>query len=192
MTGCIVEVSNWTAPSCTAETKPITKEIEIDFMEQNEHLSRLEPSLHRHGMLPVDFIYEGFLIRLRPNLDEFLDYASEDFDVVIYTSALKRVYGGMLKVLHEYILDQLGRGGDDETSALWTDALFREDCELKVDSGSKPFHHKDLTLFGCHLSRTVMVDNAPHVVAGQEPNIILIKDFFGKERMDDEVQCGLN
>ena len=190
MTGCIVEVSNWTAPNCN-DSEPITKEIEINFMMQNDNLSRLEPCLHRQGMLPVDFIYEGFLIRLRPNLDEFLDYASEDFDVVIYTSALKRIYGGMLKVLHEYIKDQLGRNEDD-ASSLWTDALFREDCELKVDSGSKPFHHKDLTLFGCHLSRTVMVDNAPHVIAGQEPNVILIKDFFGKERMDDEVRCSLN
>ena len=68
-----------------------TTEIEISFVAENEHLSRLEPCLDRPGMLPVDFIYEGFLIRLRPDLDEFLEYASEDFDIVIYTAACKEV-----------------------------------------------------------------------------------------------------
>lgn len=177
VTGCAIEVQNWKGST--------TKDIEIDFTVENDNLSRLEPCLNRPGMLPVDFIHEGFLIRCRPNLDEFLDCASEDFDVVIYTSALKQIYEGMLKVLHEYLSDLLGR---DQESKLWTDALYRDDCELKAEAGHKPFHHKDLTLFGCHLSRTVMIDNAPHVVAGQEPNIILIRDFFGREQHDEEVE----
>ncbi len=45
----------------------------------------------------------------------------------------------------------------------------------------------DLTLFGCDLSRVIMVDNSPIVCRGEEPNFILIKDFFGKDNMDDEV-----
>ena len=161
--------------------------IEISFVEENEHLSKLEPCLNRMGMLPVDFIYEGFLIRLRPNLDEFLEYCSDDFDIVIYTSACKAIYKPMLKILHEYIKDQLGRDDDDELT-LWTDCLFREDCTLKNEQGIKPYHHKDITLFGCHLSRTVMIDNSPIVVSGQEPNIIYIRDFFGRDTMDDEVK----
>ena len=32
-----------------------------------------------------------------------------------------------------------------------------------------------------------MVDNSPIVCCGEEPNFILIKDFFGKDNMDDEV-----
>ena len=162
-------------------------EIEISFVEENEHLAKLEPCLNRMGMLPVDFIYEGFLIRLRPNLDEFLEYCADDFDIVIYTSACKAIYEGMLKVLHGYIKDQLGRD-DDEELTLWTDTLFREDCTLRNEQGVKPYHHKDLTLFGCHLSRVVMVDNSPIVVSGQEPNLIYIRDFFGKDTMDDEVK----
>lgn len=162
-------------------------EIEISFVEENEHLAKLEPCLNRMGMLPVDFIYEGFLIRLRPNLDEFLEYCADDFDIVIYTSACKAIYEGMLKVLHGYIKDQLGRD-DDEELTLWTDTLFREDCTLRNEQGIKPYHHKDLTLFGCHLSRVVMIDNSPIVVSGQEPNLIYIRDFFGKDTMDDEVK----
>ena len=161
--------------------------IEISFVNENEHLGKLEPCLNRPGMLPVDFVYEGFLIRLRPNLDEFLEYCSDDFDICIYTSACKAIYEGMLKVLHQYIKDQLGRN-DDEELKLWTDCLFREDCTLKNEQGIKPYHHKDLTLFGCPLSRTVMIDNSPIVVSGQEPNIIYIKDFFGKDQLDDEVK----
>ena len=50
-------------------------------------------------MAPVDFIYEGFLVRCRPNLDEFLEYVADDFDVVIYTSANRMIYEPMYVVL---------------------------------------------------------------------------------------------
>ena len=103
------------------------------------------------------------------------------------------MHSGLLKVLHGYILEQLGMTAEDEDDEeealrLWTDVLFRDDCTLKSEAGTKPFHHKDLTLFGCHLSRLVMVDNSPAAVAGQEPNVILIKDFFGRDAHDDEVE----
>ncbi len=43
-----------------------------------------------------------------------------------------------------------------------------------------PYHYKNLTLFGCDLSRVIMIDNSPIVCRGEEPN-------FGKDNMDDEV-----
>eukprot|EP01084_Bolivina_argentea_P252080 423032_1 len=70
---------------------------EIDFTNGNENLSKLEPMLERPGMSAVDFIFEGFLVRLRPNLDEFLEYCNDDYDVVIYTSANKLIYEGLLQ-----------------------------------------------------------------------------------------------
>eukprot|EP01084_Bolivina_argentea_P003437 6443_1 len=72
---------------------------------------------------------------------------------------------------------------------LWTDALYRDDCTLDYDERGKPYHHKDLTLFGCDLSRLIMVDNSPIVCRGEEPNFILIRDYFGKEddTLDDEL-----
>lgn len=173
----------------------ITDSIEISFVEPNEHLDRLQPCFNRPGLLPVQLIYDGFLVRLRSDLVEFLEYASEDFDVVIYTAACKEVYQGLLEKVHEYVSEQLGRSEDDE-SRLWTDVLFRDDCILmNTERRARPYHHKDLTLFGCDLSRTVMVDNSPHVVAGQEPNVLLVKDFFGKEESEEEVcspliRCG--
>ena len=163
------------------------EEIEIDFTRHNEHLSRLEPCLNREGMLPVDFIYEGFLIRLRPNLDEFLEEVSDKFDVVIYTAAKETIYRGLLETLHEYVKDQLGRDDADELK-LWTDVLFRKDCILKYDVHNKPYHHKDLSNWGCDLSRVVMVDNSPIVLHKEEPNAIFIKDFFGKDDNDDAVK----
>merc|ERR1712228_916956 len=82
--------------------------------------------------------------------------------------------------------DQLGRD-DEEELRLWTDVLYRDDCTLSYNERGKPYHHKDLTLFGCDLSRLIMVDNSPIVCRGEEPNFILIKDYFGKDNMDDEL-----
>ena len=101
--------------------------------------------LERPGMSAVDFIYEGFLIRLRPNLDEFLEYCNDDFDVVIYTSANKLIYEGMLQVLHEYVKDQLGREDEDDLQ-LWTDVLYRDDCTLDYNDRGKPYHHKGTSI----------------------------------------------
>eukprot|EP01084_Bolivina_argentea_P310952 538179_1 len=193
VTGCIIQVKydniieeeEYDSNEYNCIPTQTIEDIEISFVDENEHLCKLEPTLNRPGMLPVDFIYEGFLVRLRPDLDEFLEYISEDFDIVIFTAAIKEVYNGMLAVLHEYIKEQLGR--DDENDLkLWTDVLFRNDCVVKNEKRIKPYHHKDLTLFGCHLSRTVMIDNSPIVVSGQEPNVILIADFFGKDQVDDQ------
>jgi len=58
---------------------------------------------------------------------------------------------------------------------------------LDYNDRGKPYHHKDLTIFGCDLSRVIMVDNSPIVCRGEEPNFILIKDYFGKDNMDDEL-----
>ena len=124
-------------------------------------------------------------------MDEFLEYAADDFDIVIYTAARKEIYTGLLHVLCLYLNEQLGRDEDDPIQ-LWTDVLYRDDCVLKTEAQQKPYHHKDITLFGCHLSRTVMVDNSPIAVCGQEPNIILIKDFMGKNPLDDEVKSALS
>ena len=113
MTGCRITVSESAANEeddyieNESETKPdaAAEIIHIDFTDGNDNLSKLEPMLERPGMTPVDFIYEGFLIRLRcdlqctygalemcfifsfcrPNLDEFLEYCNDDYDVVIYT-----------------------------------------------------------------------------------------------------------
>ena len=143
MIACIIEVE---------KSNGLSEQIEISFVDENEHLDRLEPCMTRAGMCPVDFIYEGFLIRLRPNLDEFLEYAAEDFDVVVYTAARKEIYNGLLHVLSLYLNEQLGRDEDDPIQ-LWSDVLYRDDCVLKAEAGQKPYHHKDITLFGCHLSR---------------------------------------
>ena len=91
VTGCIINV----------RTDGQFEEIEIDFTDNTEYanLNKFEPCLERPGMAPVDFIYEGFLVRCRPNLDEFLEYVADDFDVVIYTSANRMIYEPMYVVL---------------------------------------------------------------------------------------------
>lgn len=178
ITGCKICLIN----DMTADNDNII----IDFTHSNDNLAKLEPCLQRTEYVDVDFIYEGFLVRIRPGLDEFLDECYEDFDIVIYTSANRVIYEGLLKVLHEFLIDQAGH--EDDNAHYWNDILFREDCTLDVDGRGKPYHHKDLTLFGCDLSRVIMVDNSPIVCHGFEPNFILIKDFFGKSENDDDVE----
>ena len=166
--------------------KPKTEEIMIDFVRHNQQLSRLEPCLYRDSMLPVDLIYMGFLIRLRPNLAEFIQAVQPYFDVVIFTAAKEEIYKGLLEVLHEYLKEQMGRQNESDLR-LWSDVLFRKDCVLKYDLHNKPYHHKEISNFGCDLSRVVMVDNSPIVLHKEEPNAIFIKDFFGKDNNDNEV-----
>eukprot|EP01083_Nonionella_stella_P174067 602352_1 len=78
ISGCIIEVR---------DDRMNAKQIEIDFTHSNDDLNRFEPVLEREGMVPVDFIYEGFLVRVRPNLDEFMEYIVDAFDVTLYTAA---------------------------------------------------------------------------------------------------------
>ena len=49
----------------------------------------------------------------------------------------------MLKVLHEYIKEQLGRD-DEESLRLWSDVLYRDDCTLDYNDRGKPYHHKGI------------------------------------------------
>ena len=62
-----------------------------------------------------------------------------------------------------------------------------EDCALKYDVAGRPYHHKDLSLWGCHLSRVVMLDNSPVVLQKLEPNAFFIADFFGKDDGDEQL-----
>eukprot|EP01084_Bolivina_argentea_P127052 224775_1 len=113
ISGCIIEVDS--------------NQIEIDFIHSNEELNLFEPMLEREGMAPVDFIYEGLLCRIRPDLDEFMEYVVDHFDVVLYTTANKDMYGGLLSMLHKHLKQALGRDDDDDC-ILWSDVLYRDDC----------------------------------------------------------------
>ena len=152
------------------------KIIEIDFINPDENLNKFEPALQRDGMEDVDFIYQGFLVRIRKDLPEFLNYCIDlEFDINIYTSANPIIYQGLLEICEEYLKDLMGLDNNDK---IWNDILFREDCQLEYTDKNKPYHHKDLTLFGCDLSRVVMIDNSPIVCHGFEPNFILIKGIL--------------
>eukprot|EP01083_Nonionella_stella_P063703 165536_1 len=137
-------------------------------------------------MAPVDFIYEGLLCRIRPDLDEFMEYVVDHFDVVLYTTANKDMYGGLLSMLHKHLKQALGRDDDDDC-ILWNDVLYRDDCTAYNGVDEKVHNYKDLTLFGCHLSRCVMVDNSESVCCGLEPNFIFIEDYLGRDDGDDEL-----
>eukprot|EP01083_Nonionella_stella_P010655 30298_1 len=160
--------------------------IEIDFVAPNPHLQKLEPCLRRINMKTVDFIYEGFLIRIRPNVEDFFEEINDDFDIILYTSALQSVYEGILCRLHDIVKESIGRN-DERRLKLWQHVLYRRDCILKQGSTGQLYYYKDLSLFGKDLSRIVMIDNSPIVLRGQEPNLIMIGDYNGDELDNQEL-----
>ena len=117
-----------------------SNKIDIPFTEPNDKLARLEPRLERVGMVPIDFIYEGFVVRVRPMLTDWLDMIVDDFDIVLYTSANGLIYQGLLETAHEYLMDQMGR---EKNKKIWNDVLYRTDCTLDYDGKGRPYHHKD-------------------------------------------------
>ena len=59
------------------------------------------------------------------------------------------------------------------------------------DERGKIYHHKDLTKYNRDLSKVVIVDNSPLAFKSLEPNAILIKDFYGRDTADSELDSVL-
>ena len=63
------EVTNTVDTANTANTTNVpNRTVTIDFLAANERLQRLEPCLERKGLKRVDFVTEGFLVRIRCSL----------------------------------------------------------------------------------------------------------------------------
>lgn len=87
--------------------------------------------------------------KIRPGCVQFLAEVASNFEVVIFTAALKDYADYILNHLEKMAASQLGTEGK-----LFDHRLYRNSCEL--DDG---VYVKDLRLLGRDLSKVVIVDN---------------------------------
>ncbi|XP_051967761.1 CTD small phosphatase-like protein 2 [Xyrauchen texanus] len=115
-----------------------------------------------------DHKYKVYLI-LRPYVKEFLQAMTKHFEMFVYTSA-KKEYA-------EKIVDIL-----DPNKKLFRHRLYQDDCACVLGH-----YIKDLSVLERDLSKSVILNNAPHTFPYHLINMIPIKSWFG-DREDRELQ----
>ncbi len=56
-------------------------------MQNSDELSQLEPMMNRDNYINVTFMYGGYLVRIRPDLRQFLSFCNSKYDVILFTAA---------------------------------------------------------------------------------------------------------
>lgn len=138
---------------------PVTLVLDLD--ETLVH-SQMEPRQD------ADFVFDVHLcgitstvyVKARPRMAEFLDYAAERFEVVIFTAS-HRAYA-------ETLLNKL-----DPRRTRIQHRLYRDACAT-VDG----LYLKDLDVLGRDLSKVAIVDNTPYVFGFQPDNAIPIESWY--------------
>ncbi|KAG5850841.1 CTD small phosphatase-like protein 2 isoform X1 [Anguilla anguilla] len=155
-------------PVKTRTTPQATLVLDLDETLVFSSLSMIENAEHTFHTYFQDHEYKVFMV-LRPHVKEFLQRMSKIFEMFVYTSA-KKEYA-------EKILETL-----DPQKKLFRHRLYQEDCACV-------FGHyiKDLDVLERDLSKTVVLDNAPHAFPYHLMNMIPIKSWAG-DREDDELQ----
>ncbi|KAH8348058.1 hypothetical protein KR084_003540 [Drosophila pseudotakahashii] len=112
-------------------------------------------SVSIEGLEPI-----SFRVFKRPHVDEFLDFVSKWYDLVIYTASLE-VYAAQVVDL----LDA-GRG-------MMPRRFYRQHCRASTSLISK-----DLTLVNPDMSGTLIIDNSPYAYRDFPDNAVPIKTFI--------------
>ena len=136
-------------------------------------------------MVSAAFVHDGFLVRLRAGVEDFVAESADDWDVVLFTAANRAIYEGLMAALDVHLKALTGR--EPDAPALWRRILFRDDCAYDFDSAGRLYHHKDLTKFGRDLAHVVIVDNSALAFKSLEPNAVLIANFYGRDDGDAEL-----
>jgi CTD small phosphatase-like protein 2 len=126
----------------------------------------------------ITFIHEKEEITvpifLRPGLFDFLEKASQNFDILIFTAS-HRVYA-------DAVLNFL-----DPDGMIFKNRFYRDSC---INVGSKAFI-KDLRIFNRKLEDMILVDNSIYSFANQIDNGVLINSFYN-DKEDRELTNVLN
>ncbi|KAM3284864.1 CTD small phosphatase-like protein [Capsicum chacoense] len=143
-------------PLVTSEKKTIFLDLDETLVHSNPNPP---PEKYDFVVRPViDGHRVEFYVLKRPFLDEFLEFLSEKFEVVVFTAGLKE-YASL-------VLDRIDRKG------LISHRLYRDSCK-DVDGKFV----KDLADTGRDMKRVVIVDDNPNSYLFQPENAIPIRPF---------------
>ncbi|CAL8252745.1 unnamed protein product [Merluccius merluccius] len=115
-----------------------------------------------------DHQYKVYVV-LRPYVKEFLQAMAKVYEMFVYTSAKKGYAEKLLDIL-------------DPQRKLFRHRLYQEHCTCVLGH-----YIKDLTVLERDLSKTVILDNAPHTYPYHLMNTVPIKSWSG-EQEDRELQ----
>lgn len=155
-------------PPKTRSTPAATMVLDLDETLVFSSLNRIEDAEYTFTTNFQDQEYKVYVV-LRPYVNEFLQAMVKHFEMFVYTSA-KREYA-------ETIVDIL-----DPRKKIFRHRLYQEDCACVLGH-----YIKDLGVLERELSKTVILDNAPHTFPYQLMNTIPIKSWCG-DKEDKELK----
>ncbi|XP_040896199.1 CTD small phosphatase-like protein 3 [Toxotes jaculatrix] len=155
-------------PPKTRSTPEATLVVDLEETLMFSSLSVIEDAEFTFHTSFQDHQYKVHMI-LRPHAKEFLQSMAKIYELFVYTCA-KKEYA-------EKILDIL-----DPQRKLFRHRLYQDDCACVLGH-----YIKDLSILGRDLTKTVVLDNAPHTYPYHLMNTIPIKSWSG-ESEDRELQ----
>lgn len=147
-------------PPKTRSMPAATMVLDLDETLVFSSLNMIEDAEHTFNTCFQDQEYKVYVV-LRPYVTEFLQAMAKHFEMFIYTSA-KKEYA-------EMIVDIL-----DPKKKLFRHRLYQDDCACVLGH-----YIKDLGVLERDLSKTVILDNAPHTFPYHLMNMIPIKSWSG-------------
>jgi RNA polymerase II subunit A small phosphatase-like protein len=107
----------------------------------------------------------------RPGVDELLLYLKEHFEAIVWTAGVKAYAQAVVKNI-------------DKLNAI-QHCVYRHKKWFTGCAG----YNKDLTLLGRDMKNTIIIENTPDCLRGNEGNGILVADYEGGELADDTLYC---
>jgi len=107
----------------------------------------------------------------RPGIDELLLYLKEHFEAVVWTAGVRAYAQAVVKNV-------------DKVNAIHH-CVYRHKKWFTGCAG----YNKDLTLLGRDMANTIIIENTPDCLRGNEGNGILVADYEGGELADDTLYC---
>lgn len=148
-------------PPKTRSTPEATLVVDLEETLMFSSLNVIDEAEYTFHTAFQDHQYKVYMI-LRPHVKEFLQAMAKNYELFVYTCA-KKEYA-------EKILDVL-----DPQKKLFRHRLYQDDCACILGH-----YIKDLSILGRDLSKTVVLDNAPHTYPYHLMNTLPIKSWSGQ------------
>lgn len=155
-------------PPKTRSTPEATLVVDLEETLMFSSLNVIEDAEYTFHTAFQDHQYKVYMI-LRPHVKEFLQSMAKIYELFVYTCAKKEYAEKILNIL-------------DPQRKLFRHRLYQDDCACVLGH-----YIKDLNILGRDLTKTVVLDNAPHTYPYHLMNTIPIKSWSG-ESEDRELQ----